>query len=188
MANILLFHSAYGLRPAVHTAAEKFRAAGHTVTTPDLYYGRTADQITDALALRDEIGGSTLLARAAEAAAGIPDGTIVAGLSLGAWYAQRVGASDPRVAGLLLLHGTGQSDAVTPGLPVQLHLASCDEFEPAEVVARWHAALVRSGAGVEVFEYTGGHVYTDPDLPDFDAASADLTWERALKFCASIAR
>jgi dienelactone hydrolase len=188
MANIVLFHSAYGLRPAVHAAAERLRVAGHTVHTPDLYGGRTADQMSDALALRDEIGASTLGARAAGAVTDIPSGTILAGFSLGASYAQRVGAAEPRVAGLLLLHGTGESATVRPGLPVQLHVASRDEFEPAEDVAAWHATLARSGASVEVFEYTGGHLYTDHDLPDFDAASADLTWERALKFCATTGR
>ncbi|MBB5933498.1 dienelactone hydrolase [Streptomyces zagrosensis] len=38
-STIVLFHSAYGLRPAVHTAAERLRAAGHEVHLPDLYEG-----------------------------------------------------------------------------------------------------------------------------------------------------
>jgi dienelactone hydrolase len=183
MANIVLFHSAYGLRPAVHAAADRLRAAGHSVTTPDLYAGRTADHITAALALRDEIGAPTLRSRAADAVADMPPGTVLAGFSLGASYAQRVGAADPRVAGLLLLHGTGgEPSALTPGLPVQLHVAAGDEFEPADEVAAWYAGLTRLGASVEVFEYTGGHLYTDPDLPDFDAGSAGLTWSRAEQF------
>ena len=39
MAHVLLFHSVIGLRPAVLTAAERLRAAGHTVLTPDLFDG-----------------------------------------------------------------------------------------------------------------------------------------------------
>jgi dienelactone hydrolase len=186
MANILLFHSAYGLRPAVHAAADRFRAAGHTVTTPDLYDGRTAGTIGQALALRDEIGRPILHARAERAAAEIPAGTVVAGFSLGASHAQRVGADDPRVAGLLLLHGTGEVAEVRPDLPVQLHVATEDDFEPVDEVAAWQAAMGRAGAMVEVFEYRGGHLFTDPDLPDHDAASAALAWERSLKFCASL--
>lgn len=50
MAQIVLFHSAYGLRPAVHAAAERLRGAGHTVHTPDLFDGRTFDDIEAGLA------------------------------------------------------------------------------------------------------------------------------------------
>jgi dienelactone hydrolase len=39
MAEIVLFHSAQGLRPGVHAAADVFRKAGHTVTVPDYYDG-----------------------------------------------------------------------------------------------------------------------------------------------------
>jgi dienelactone hydrolase len=120
--------------------------------------------------------------------ADIPPSTVLAGFSLGASYAQRVGAADPRVAGLLLLHGTGgEPTALTPGLPVQLHVAAGDDFEPADEVVAWHAGLARLGAKVEVFEYRGGHLYTDPDLPDFDAASAELTWSRAQQFLGGFA-
>lgn len=187
MANIVLFHSAYGLRPAVHAAAERLRSIGHTVATPDLYAGRVVDHIGDALDLRDEIGDETLRQRAAEAVADIPAGTVLAGYSLGAWYAHGVGVNDPRVAALLMLHGIGELPAqVTPGLRVQLHLAEKDDFESDEDVAAWHAALERAGATVETFRYPGGHVYTDPDLPDYDPASAQVTWGRAEEFLAGL--
>src|SRR5829696_2804561 len=186
MANILLFHSAYGLRPAVYIAADRLRAAGHTVTTPDLCDGRTAERIDEAIALRDEIGAATLRSRVAEAIADIPAGTIVSGFSLGARHAFAVAAGDRRIAGLLLFHSTGEAPVVHEGLPVQLHVAADDEWEPAEEVATWQAGLARAGAQVEVFEYRGGHLFTDPDLPDHNAASAALAWERALKFCASL--
>ncbi|MBM0260072.1 hypothetical protein JNW89_28665, partial [Micromonospora sp. 4G55] len=37
MTHIVLFHSVYGLRPAVLAQADRLRAAGHRVVTPDLY-------------------------------------------------------------------------------------------------------------------------------------------------------
>ena len=42
MAQVVLFHSAYGLRQAEAGAAARLRAAGHDVITPDLYGGQTA--------------------------------------------------------------------------------------------------------------------------------------------------
>ena len=45
--NIMLFHSTYGLRPAVREAADRLRAAGHEVWTPDLFDGRTFDTVEE---------------------------------------------------------------------------------------------------------------------------------------------
>ena len=45
--NIMLFHSTYGLRPAVHAAAARLRAAGHEVYVPDLFDGRTFETVEE---------------------------------------------------------------------------------------------------------------------------------------------
>jgi dihydrofolate reductase len=43
MAEVVLFHSVLGLRPGVIAAADRLRAAGHTVYTPDFYDGEMFD-------------------------------------------------------------------------------------------------------------------------------------------------
>jgi dienelactone hydrolase len=66
---------------------------------------------------------------------------------------------------------------------VQLHIADPDPFDPPEAVEQWHAGMRRAGAEAEVFRYPGaGHLFTDPGLPDHDAAAADAAWERATAF------
>jgi dienelactone hydrolase len=40
MAEVLLFHHVRGLTPGVVALADRFRAAGHLVHTPDRYGGR----------------------------------------------------------------------------------------------------------------------------------------------------
>jgi len=45
--NIMLFHSTYGLRPAVRAAADRLRAAGHEVWTPDLFEGHTFETVEE---------------------------------------------------------------------------------------------------------------------------------------------
>jgi dienelactone hydrolase len=42
---VVLFHSVYGLRPAVRAAAGRIRATGHEVVVPDLFDGRTTDDV-----------------------------------------------------------------------------------------------------------------------------------------------
>jgi dienelactone hydrolase len=188
VAQIVLFHSAYGLRPAVHAAAERLRAAGHTVHTPDLFDGRTFDDIEEGLAYQEELGGSEeLLRRAVGAVAPLSEGGLVyAGFSLGGSLAQNLALADEKARGLLLLHGTSdlREDAATD-IPVQLHVAEPDPFETEDWLNAWYLRMRKAGADVEVHRYRGaGHVFTDPELADYDAQAAERTWTVALDFLA----
>lgn len=187
---IVLFHSAYGLRPAVTAAAERLRAAGHEVHAPDLYDGRTAETVEDGMAIKDEIGRDELLRRAVAAAAPLSErGLVYAGFSLGGSIAQNLALADEQARGLLLLHGTSDipEDAVADGLPVQLHVADPDPFEPHDWLNAWYLRMRRAGADVEVYRYPGaGHIYTDPELPDYDEEAAEATWTVSLGFLESL--
>ncbi len=191
MAEIVLFHSAYGLRPAVHRAADRLRAAGHTVHTPDLYEGRTFDELEEGMAYRDEVGNDELLRRAVTAVAPLlpaENGLVYAGFSLGGSLAQNLALADEQARGLLLLHGTSdlREDAAT-GIPVQLHVAEPDAFESEDWLNTWYLLMTRAGADVEVHRYRGaGHLYTDPELPDHDAEATERTWAAALDFLAEL--
>lgn len=188
--DIMLFHSAQGLRPAVHAAADRLRAAGHEVHVPDLYDGRTADTVEEGMKIKDEIGKDELLRRAVLAAAPYSErGLLYAGFSLGGSLAQNLALGDTNARGLLLLHGTSDiaDEASADDLPVQLHVADPDPFEPHDWLNAWYLRMRRAGADVEVFRYQGaGHLYTDPDLPDYDAEAAEETWRVALGFIESL--
>ncbi|WP_073952531.1 dienelactone hydrolase family protein [Streptomyces kebangsaanensis] len=188
--NIMLFHSTYGLGPAVRQAADRLRAAGHEVWTPDLFEGRTFDSVEEGSAFRDEVGKDELLKRAVLAAAPYSErGLVYAGFSLGAAVAQTLALGDDKARGLLLLHGTSDiaPDASVEGLPVQLHVAEPDPFETDDWLSAWYLRMGRIGADVEVYRYAGaGHLYTDPGLPDYDEEAAEATWRVALGFLDSL--
>lgn len=188
--NIMLFHSTYGLRPAVRQAAERLREAGHEVWTPDLFDGRTFDTVEDGMAFKDEVGKDELLKRAVLAAAPYSErGLVYAGFSLGAAIAQTLALGDRHARGLLLLHGTSDiaPNVSVDGLPVQLHVAEPDPFEPDDWLSAWYLQMRKAGADVEVYRYAGaGHLYTDPELPDHDAEAAGATWRTALGFLESL--
>ncbi|KUJ54448.1 dienelactone hydrolase [Streptomyces albus subsp. albus] len=190
---VLLLHSAYGLRPAVHAAADRLRAAGYEVHVPDLYEDqpvRIAETVEDGMAIKEKIGNEELLRRAVVAAAPLSErGVVYAGLSMGGSLAQNLALADEKARGLLLLHGTSDlaEDAATDGLPVQLHVADPDPFEPHDWLNAWYLRMGRAGADVEVFRYPGaGHLYTDPELADFDEEAAEATWRVALAFLAEL--
>ena len=189
MAHVALFHSVYGLRPAVLATAERLRAAGHTVTAPDLYAGPVAATAGDGFALCERIGWPVIMDRARQALAGRPAETVLFGLSMGAAVAASLLGERPATPALLLWHNTGGGDAETvrPGLRVQLHIADPDVYQSATQVADWELHLTIAGAAVRVFQYPGsGHLFTDPDTPDHDGPAADLAWQRSLSFLSGL--
>ncbi|WP_411111269.1 dienelactone hydrolase family protein [Streptomyces sp. c-19] len=184
--DIMLFHSAYGMTPSVEAAAERLRAAGHQVWTPDLYGGRTVGTVEEGVELRDEIGKDELLKRAVLAAAPYSErGLVYMGLSLGASIAQTLALGDEKARGLLLFHGTSDlaESASVDELPVQLHVADPDPFETHDWLSSWYLQMRKAGADVEIYRYPGaGHVFTDAELPDWDEEAAEQAWSVALAF------
>ncbi|MEV0784882.1 dienelactone hydrolase family protein [Streptomyces sp. NPDC050423] len=188
--NIMLFHSTYGLRPSVHAAADRLRAAGHEVRVPDIFAGHTFGTVEEGLVFQQETGKEELLKRAVLAAAPYSDsGLVYAGFSLGASIAQTLALGDAKARGLLLFHGTSDiaSSASVDELPVQLHVADPDPYETHDWLNSWYLQMQRTGADVEIYRYPGaGHVFTDAELPDFDQASAELAWKVAIGFLATL--
>lgn len=184
MAVIVLFHSVYGLRPVEIAAADRLRAAGHEVRTPDLYAGHSAATIADGFVLADRTGWRAITGRARDTVRELPADTVLAGISMGASVVEALLPARPETAGVLLWHGLAEIPAtVRPGLPVQVHIADPDEYFPADRVAAFEQTARSAGAALAAFTYSGiGHFYTDATLPDHDGPASDLTWQRSLRF------
>ncbi|WP_030266587.1 dienelactone hydrolase family protein [Streptomyces violens] len=184
MAHIALFHSVLGLRPAELLAAERLRRGGHEVVTPDLFAGRTAGTLDEGFRLLDRIGWEAAVERARQALVGMPEETVLVGVSMGTGVVADLWPERPATAGVVLLHAVADLPAsVRPGLRVQLHAAEPDDFAPPERVAALRHAAQESHVDLEVFRYPGaGHFYIDRELPDHDPAAAELTWRRVLEF------
>ena len=57
MTHLVLFHHVAGLTPGVTALADRWRAAGHEVTTPDLFEGRTFGSVEEGFAFVQSSGG-----------------------------------------------------------------------------------------------------------------------------------
>ena len=185
MAHVVLFHSVLGLRSAELLAAERLRAVGHEVVTPDLFGGASASTLDAGFMIADRVGWTAVVAAARQALSGMPDETVLAGVSMGTGVVGAVWPERPATGGVLLLHGVADLPAsVRPGLRVQLQAAEPDPFAPEDRVAALRRAARETGAELEVFRYPGaGHFYTDSELPDhYDPAAAELTWRRVLEW------
>jgi dienelactone hydrolase len=188
VATVALFHSTQGLRPAVLEGAERIRAGGHEVLTPDLFDGAIFDTIDEGIVKRDEIGVPGLIGRAYEAVAHLPADTVYAGFSLGAAAALYLTASRPGARAAITFHAAagleGLGVEVWPhGVPVQLHYAKDDPWVPEGEREAMASMLAAAGAELEQFAYPGeGHLFDDSGMPEYDADSTELLWARTLAF------
>ncbi|HEV2639417.1 MAG TPA: dienelactone hydrolase family protein [Actinocrinis sp.] len=194
MAEIVLFHSILGLRPAVGEAADRLRAAGHTVHTPDLFGGRTFDEYDPAFAWVESSGVDQQLVDLTHAAVeSLPAGLVYAGFSLGAFCAELLAGTRPGARGLVLLHGaislSGIEAEAWPGnVPVQVHYALDDPYREQDELEAFEAAVHASGADYELYNYQiAGHLFTDRGLPEeYHEQSADQLYSRVLDFLGRI--
>ena len=182
MADVLLFHHAQGLTDGVLAFADDLRAAGHRVTVPDLYEGRTFGSLDEGVAHADELGVETVTARGAAAAEDLPPQLVYAGFSLGVLAAQSLAQQRPGALGALLYHSAVPlgffGDRWPDGVPLEVHLAVEDPWEDLAEVEAFTAA-----AGGQLWTYPGDrHLFTDRSLPDHDAQAAQLVLQRSLAF------
>jgi dienelactone hydrolase len=192
MAEVVLLHSVLGLRPGVIAAAERLRAAGHTVHAPDYFDGEVFDDLDDGSRKEEALGFREIARRTSEAVAGLPAGLVFAGFSLGAVHAELLAASRPGALGAVLMHGAVPVETLDEffgvgrwpeGVPVQVHYAAEDPWVEAEEVAALGAAVRGTGAAFEAHAYPGsGHLFADPDLTEYDRASSEAMWPRVLGF------
>ena len=195
MAEVVVFHSVLGLRPGVIAAADRLRAAGHTIHTPNLFDGEVFDDLDDGQRKEEALGYQEIARRAKEAVAELPAGLVFAGFSLGAVHAELLAASRPGALGAVLMHGAVPVEGLREffgvdrwpeGVPVQVHYAADDPWvEAEEEVAPLGDAVRGAGAAFEAHTYPGsGHLFTDPDRPEYDRASSEAMWRRVLAFLA----
>jgi dienelactone hydrolase len=190
MAEVLLFHHAHGLTSGCLAFADELRAAGHTVHTPDLYDGKTFDDLDDGVGYAREVGFDTIGERGRLAADSLPTEIVYAGFSLGAMPAQMLAQTRPGTKGAMLFSGcVPPSEFGGPwpeGVPLQIHLMEADEWalEGDLDAARELDETVESA---ELFLYPGDrHLFADNSLPDYDESAATLLKQRVLSFLADV--
>ncbi len=195
MAEVVLFHHVQGLTDGVRELADRLRAGGHTVHTPDLYGGATFVEMSEGFAHQRKLGPEAIAAQVEQVLAGLPDEIVYAGISWGVPRAQEQAQTRPGAQGALLYEAaipiTGEW-AFGPwpaDVPVQIHGMDADEFFALEGdidAAREIVAAVGPDRA-ELFTYPGdGHLFVDSSLPSYDAEATALVVERSLDFLARL--
>jgi len=179
MAEILLFHHAYGLTDGLRALAARLIAEGHTVHCPDCYAGVTFRNIDDGVKHLQRIGHDAVEEVARRSAREFRNADVVMGFGLGAMQAQLLAQDLRRIRGCLLMGGAFTPSALggmwRSNTSLEIHLSDPDEWvQPAEL-----EGLLYHAPHANVYRYTNkGHLFIDECSRDYDADAADLFEER----------
>lgn len=191
MTEILLFHHALGLTPGVTALADRLRAGGYTVHTPDLYDGRTFDTVASGVDHARSIGFGTLVERGAAIADGLLHELVYAGISMGGMAAQNLAQNRAGALGALFFETSVPAEEFggpwPAGVPLQVHAMDHDpEFvDSGDIDAA--RELVAAADDGELFLYAGDqHLFIDESLASYDAEATALVTERVLGFLARL--
>ncbi len=186
MTEVVLFHHIQGLTPGVVALAEQFRAAGHTVHTPDLLEGRTFPTIEEGEAHVRAVGFDTVFARGVSAAEALPGEVVYAGISLGVGPAQQLAQTKPGAKGALILAAfidPAEFGGWPEGLPAQIHGMDNDPYFAGEGDLDAASGFADQTKDVDLFVYPGDtHLFMDSSVDGYDEKAAALLTEQTLAF------
>jgi dienelactone hydrolase len=189
VANVLMFHHILGLTPGMDAFADVLREAGHTVTVPDLFDGRTFPELADGMAYAEEVGFQELEDAGVRIAGRFPPAMVYIGFSLGALPAQRLAQVRPGARGAVLVSSCVPlgvfADSWPAGVPVQIHGMDKDPIFVDEGDLAAAENLVDTTAEAELFLYPGSsHLFADISLDDYDETAAPALTARVLDLLA----
>jgi carboxymethylenebutenolidase len=109
----------------------------------------------------------------------------VIGFSMGAYWALHLSQIRPDdIGAAVAVYGSAGGDFSTARAAYLGHFADHDDFEPLESVRALEDKIHSAGREVTFYVYPDtGHWFVEPNRPDvYNAAAAELVWERTLAF------
>ena len=185
---ILLLHAWWGLKPFFKQVCDRIAEKGFTVLAPDLRDGQIAATIDEAKALMEKSEGQIIgdtVFTAKDHLQKLTNGKIgLIGFSMGAAWALIVASTVPdQVGAMVIFYGNEGVDYGKITAKVMGHFCEVDEWEPTEFVDNTFAEFAKAGVDATRHNYPGtAHWFVEEDRPEYDAAAAQLAWERTFEF------
>lgn len=188
---IVVIQEWWGLNDQIKGVADRFAAAGYTALAPDFYEGRVttdADEANHWMGGLDWVGATEVEVRGAlQYLKQSHDKAAVMGFCMGGALTVIAGVKVPECDAGVCYYGIPPKDQADPSqmkVPFQGHFGTKDEWCSPAAADALSADLVTSGAVHEIHIYEGcDHAFFNQERPEvYDAAAADLSWQRTLDF------
>ncbi len=194
LPTVLVVHENRGLNPHIEDITRRLALEGYMAFAPDALtslggYPGDEDKARAAFAKLDAAKTREDFAAAANWLLARPDtsGKLgVTGFCFGGGIAHMLATRMPNLAAAVPFYGNHPAAELAAKItaPLQIHFAGVDE----RINAAWpvyEAALKAAGVRYEAHTYAGTqHGFNNDTTPRFDAAAAQLAWERTLAFFA----
>jgi carboxymethylenebutenolidase len=187
---VIVIQEWWGLNEQICSVADRFAEAGYTALAPDLYRGRianTGDEASHLMntldfadATHQDLRGAAQVLSAQCASVG------VMGFCMGGALTIAAAVHVPGLAAASCFYGVPPAEFADPAqirMPFQGHFADRDDWITPAVVDQLELALKASPSAVEIYRYAADHAFFNRTRPEvYDAAAADLAWQRTLSF------
>ena len=185
---ILLLHAWWGLKPFFKQICDQLAEQGYVVLAPDLRDGQIASTIDEAKELMqksdDQLLGNTVMTAKDHLHALTHNKVGVIGFSMGAAWALVAAENDPEIiSATVLFYGAYPMNFKNIKSKILGHFCEVDEWEPIEGVREMEASLKTLNVDTTLHFYPGvDHWFVETDRPEYDAASAQVAWDRTFAF------
>jgi len=191
---VLVLHPWWGLNETIRAFCRRLADTGFVAFAPDLYHGQLTDKIDEAETLVNALNGQSSQAQSEVVAAAhflntyagpSAQGLAVIGFSMGASYAVALSTNAPDlVRAVVLFYGAGEGDYTKSQAAYLGHFAENDPYESREYIDYMEQGMRAAGCPVTFHTYPETtHWFFETDRSDaYNAAAAELAWERTLAF------
>ncbi|MBX2812480.1 MAG: dienelactone hydrolase family protein [Myxococcales bacterium] len=197
-AGVILVHDWWGLDKNALLWSERLAGEGYAVLAVDLYGGRVARNIPQALELQHYLKPAFAEQVIRAALSFLRGGTEVQvskiatiGWSIGGEWALRAGLMDKDIAGVVMYYGkpVGKS---TPLHPLAAKLLAIfgkkDGSIPLVDVTKFQQRLEEAGCNANIQLYDALHGFANPSRRNYEGKSAAAAWQQVQGFLAEILR
>ena len=198
LPSIVVVHENRGLNPHIEDIARRLALAGYLVLAPDALttlggYPGDEDKARELFPKLDQTKTQEDFVAASRYLLAHVEGTGklgAVGFCYGGGMAHSLSVRLPELAAAVPFYGNlpAPADAAKVKAPLLAHFAAVDE----RINAAWpayEAALKAAGVRYTAYQYAGTqHGFNNDTTPRFDAAAAQLAWDRTLAFFAQTLR
>jgi carboxymethylenebutenolidase len=187
---LVLIQEWWGLNAQIKATADRLAEAGFHVLVPDLYRGKLAadgeeaNHLMSGLDFADATHQDLAGAVAALKARGQKVG--VMGFCMGGALTVAAAVHVQGLSAAVCYYGVPPkafADPATITIPFQAHFATQDDWCTPEVAVALETDMKATGHQPEVHHYAAQHAFFNASRPEvFDAACADLAWQRTIAF------
>lgn len=181
----------WGLNEQIKGVAERFATLGYRAIVPDLYKGKVTVDAAEASHLMNNLNFADAATQDIRGAAQYlkqsPGKVGVVGFCMGGALTIVSAMYVPEADAFSSWYGfppEQAGDVKTIKRPLQLHLAEKDAAFAPDAARALEAKLREGKVPFESYWYDAGHAFFNQTGPNYNAACANLAWERTVEFFA----